>query len=247
MLLYLAAMEAPAFKNLFLLEGQRVPAKGYNYPRYYILDKKRGKMMEFRQSGFTFKEDLLIVGTSNARGFVRPQVVLPGPTLHSNVHALSIPGATFVHARKALPLIPMLVRNVKIVVVIVGENDIRKGKRAWTIASHAVSLMKEIKALFPKTKVFLHGILPGLDLDRNKVSAASFLLKRAAKHCSEVFVESPNFPNTEWDKEDQKHLTASGLLRLWRNVESVIPISPKKQKVFLKKNKAGFIIFFEVA
>ena len=102
--------------------------------------------------------------------------------------------------------------------------------------------MKEIKALFPKTKVFLHGILPGLDLDRNKVSAASFLLKRAAKHCSEVFVESPNFPNTEWDKEDQKHLTASGLLRLWRNVESVIPISQKQCFLLF-----FFIIFFEVA
>ena len=76
-----------------------------------------------------FQQDLLILGTINATGFVSPQLFLPGLTLNYNVHALSILGVTFFHARKALPLIRMLVRNVKMVVLIVDENGIKKRKK----------------------------------------------------------------------------------------------------------------------
>ena len=226
-------MEAKEFDYMFSWKGKRVPA--YRYADYPFMNKK----MEFRQSMFTFQQDMLILGTSNARGFVRPQVVVPGLTLNFNVHALSIPGATFFHARKALPLIPMLVRNVKMVVVIVGENDIRKRKKASTIESHAISLIKEIKTLFPHTRVMVHGILPGPDLDKEQVSVASSCLEKAAKHCKELFLESPDFSFTEWDWYDKKHLTASGLLKLWRNVEAKLSRSDERiTAVGLRKPKA---------
>ena len=69
---------------MFTWEGKRVPA--YRYADYPFINKK----MEFQHNKFTFRQDLIILGTSNARGFVRPQVVVPGLTLNYNVHGISL-------------------------------------------------------------------------------------------------------------------------------------------------------------
>ena len=41
-----------------------------------------------------------------------------------------------------------------------------------------------------------------LDLEGEQVFVVSSCLGKAAKHCEELLLESPEFPVTEWDKYD---------------------------------------------
>ena len=97
------------------------------------------------------------------------------PNPNYNVHALSIPGATFFHIWKALPLIPMLVRN---------------DTRPWRRASICCVF------LFGKSCQALWRVALGITgIPRHRMGQI-------------------------WLK---KHLTAIGLLNLWRNVEAKLP------------------------
>ena len=57
--------------------------------------------------------------------------------------------------------------------------------------SGVMTSLYDIKTVLPQTRVMVHGILPGLDLEEEQVSAVSSCLKKAAKHCKELFLESP--------------------------------------------------------
>ena len=55
-------MEATKYHYMFSWEGKRVPAS--RYADYPFMNKK----IEFRHKMFMFKQDMLILGISNARG-----------------------------------------------------------------------------------------------------------------------------------------------------------------------------------
>lgn len=213
-------MQNSYYKKCFLSEQfERVEPKHYKYSLFLQ------KTYEFFEDDYKFGKDLLYLGTSNARGLVRPKVVLPSAEFPYNVHVLSIPGGGIWQTRIALQWLLPRLPNLKKVVIVLGSNELscKKGPPMppQDIADALEKLMHEIQTLYPRAEIVVHAILPipnwAITASRAEFVSTNFL-KPVATRLGGVFLESPSFLLCEFG-DDKVHLTGPGLLKLWRNIE----------------------------
>lgn len=215
-------MQNPDFEYLYTI-SDRIPP--YTYKKYPEVGKTLNWWIENRR---TNNQDLLYLGTSNARGLVSPRTVVSSAGFPFNVHVLSIPGGGFVETRKALHLLPTLPK-VKAVVIALGSNEIsdKFGRRKpYEFVSDGIAhLMTDIWEIYPTAEIFALGILPipsrAITPER-ALHVSTNYLEPAVRGKGGVFLKAPPLLSDDFGK-DNVHLNAHGLLKLWKYVESKVP------------------------